>query len=271
MAKKKNKKSNRKGGWKAFGSFIVSGGQLLGRSLPFIAVAVIAGYLVFSAKQFLYADNGLSIQKINFEPAQALSIQQMQAIDAKYLGKNILKVNIQALARTLEKDPGIQSAAVSKKFPSELVIQLQPRVPAALIRFSPKGSYGVVSDDGMILRVTDKPGPSDVIIEAFESGLKEPSLGYQIPLRSYLESVKFLNAFAEHALASEEKVTKITLDHSGNVIINLRQGPPIHLGRRPSERLNALQEMLPLLNREDRTKIDYVDLQFDNVIVKRKG
>lgn len=271
MGKKKSKKSGRKGGWKTVFNSLLTGGQFLVKSLPFIAVVAVAGYLVFSAKQFLYADNGLSIQKINVQPSQALSLQQLQTLDAKYLGKNILKINIQGLAQALERDPGIQAAKVTKKFPSELSIELTPRTPAAVIRFSPKGNFGVVSDDGMILRITDTVGPSDVLVEAFEAGIKEPSLGHQISLKSYHEAVKFLHAFSEHSLASEEKVTKISLDHSGNVIIHLRQGPPIHLGRRPVERLNALQEMLPLLNREDRTKIDYVDLQFDNVIVKRKG
>lgn len=271
MGKKKSKKQGKKTNWKAVSAFASSMGQFGIKLVPVAAVLSIAFLMVFGAKQFLYADSGLNIQKVHVEPAQALSIPQLQNLEMKYLGRNILQVDIQSIADALEKDPAIRSAKVYRKLPNQLSVELVPRTPIGFIRFSPKGGFGAISEDGMILSVTNTPNPSSVVIEAFESGLKEPSLGSTFKSKGFLEAAKFLSNFAEHSLAQEEKVTKITLSSTGNVIIVLRMGPPIHLGHRPSERLDALQEMLPLLNREDRMKIDYVDLQFDNVIVKRKG
>ena len=71
-------------------------------------------------------------------------------------------------------------------------------------------------------------------------------------------------------LSHFEVLTRIGIDHLGNVSIILGNGPQIRLGRRPMDSLKSLEKTIPLLKSEERSKIEYVDLQYDNVIVKRK-
>ena len=110
-----------------------------------------------------------------------------------------------------------------------------------------------------------------VLLEAFELGLKEPRVGETVKNRAFQESIRFLKAFRGSPLGKREPLSRIGFDGAGNVHILFASGPPkIFLGRRPSERMAALDKVAPLLEREGRERIDYVDLEFDQVIVKRK-
>jgi hypothetical protein len=88
--------------------------------------------------------------------------------------------------------------------------------------------------------------------------------------RGFQEALKFLEIFWAHEMSKRETVTKISLDRLGNVTVTLGSGPELRLGRRPEERMAALEKITPLLESGERSAVEYIDLQFDNVIVKRK-
>ncbi len=272
MAKKKRRKSGKGRGF--FGLIVSLGGAAvkgLIKGLPVITAIFIAGSAFFGMRQFLYADHGLNIQKISVEPMEALSVRQRQDLETRLIGKNILQVSLREVAARLEKDPAVQSARVTRRLPSEIWIGIHPRIPLGYVQFSPKGNYGVISEDGMILDTAAKPAPSSLVIDAIGLGYREPSIGSKMTNRGFAEIASFIDAFQVHPLAEEMAIAKMTLDANGNVTVVFNSYPPIHLGRRPAERLSAVEKMIPLLKRENLSKIDYVDVQFDNVIVKRKG
>lgn len=226
--------------------------------------------MFFGVREALYADSTLSIGRIVVEPADALSAARRKELDERFLGKNILRVNLEKIARELEANPEIRTARVTRRMPALLKIQIEARKPVALIRFSPRGPLGLISEDGVILDVLPQPAASLIIFEAFDAGIRQPKFGDRFRHPGFLEAVKFLKAFWGHPLARLETVTKITLDSFGNVTVTLRGDLQVRLGRRPAERFSAMEKVVPLLEREDRKQIEYVDLQFDSVIVKRK-
>ena len=63
----------------------------------------------------------------------------------------------------------------------------------------------------------------------------------------------------------------LMLDKFGNMSIRPIDGPEIRLGRKPMDKLEFLDKIVQLLNQQNRRDIEYVDLQFDNMIVKRRG
>jgi cell division septal protein FtsQ len=141
----------------------------------------------------------------------------------------------------------------------------------ALIRFSSKGDYGLVSEDGMILDVVSKPNSTDLVIEAFAMGTQKPAMGLQIKDKEFREASKFIKAYWKKSLSEQEPISIISLDHLGNVSAILSKGPVVRLGRKPAGRLEAMEKLVPLLKDENRDLIDYVDLQYDDVVIKRKG
>lgn len=268
MPKKRRKKSG--GSWKSVGRFFSDSAKAFFKVMPALVIMFALGATFLGVREALYADPNLTIQKVVVEPPDALAHAQQEKIESAVLGKNILQFDIQSVTSRLEKDPNVLAAHVVKKLPSQLYIEITRREAVAVIRFSPGGNYGVVSADGMILDLVTEKNVSGVVLEATGFSMKQPSIGTQIRDRSFFEAIKFLKAYQIHPMAQFEPLTKIALDHLGNISITLGQGPVIRLGHRPSERLTALEKMLPVLQSEGRAKIDYVDLQFDNAIVKQK-
>ncbi|MBI3314249.1 MAG: FtsQ-type POTRA domain-containing protein [Candidatus Omnitrophica bacterium] len=271
MARKKRKKAGKKGIFAGIGFLIKSSFALALKAAPGALVILLAGGLFLGVRQMLYADSTLAIQKITVDPATAISIPARANLESDLLGKNILQVNLKRVARSLENNPEIEHARVFRSLPSEIKIEVEKRQPIAFIQFSSRGSVGLISSDGMILDVFPKYDGTFILIEAFASGLNDPKIGMQFRSEGFAHAVKFIKAFWEHQLARRETITKIRLDHLGNVTVVLGTGPAIKLGRNPVEKLNDMEKIVHLLDGEGRKAIDYIDLQFDNVIIKRKG
>ena len=269
MPKRKRRKSGNKSGLH-LGKLLLAGGHFFLRSLPFVLAVVMGGSIFLGVRKALYADSSLAVQQIVVDPPQGLSSSEREVLESVLLGKNILKIKLEQIARGLEKNPEIQNARVTRLLPSRLKIEIEKRKPIAYIQFAPKGLFGLISDDGMILDVFPKPESSLFVVEAYAAGLKAPPLGARVKVQGFPEAIDFVKAYWGHSLARVEALSRISLDHLGNVTVILGEGPSIRLGRKPAERLGAFEQIIPLLSEEERSNIDYVDLQFDHVIVKRK-
>lgn len=271
MARKKKRKTTRKKSF--FGpaaGFLKSAFALGFKALPgFAVLAVFAGAL-FGIRQSLYADPHLSIREVQVEPASGLTPGRRQDLETRLLGKNILGIDLKQIALDLQQNPQIRSARVNRDLPSRVKVYITNRTPTAFVHFSANGPYGVVSEDGMILDVAQKSNSSLVTIEAYGLGIKSPVVGQRINHRGYSETVDFLKAFWRHPIAKRETLGRISIDPQGQVIVVLGAGPEIRLGRRPASRMATLEKVMHLLEGDGRAMIEYIDLQYDNVIVKRK-
>lgn len=240
------------------------------RLLPFVIIILGCGGIFLGVKDALYADAGLGIQKVEVVPADSLSANQRQALDGMLLGKNIMNVDLKKVSSVMEKDPGIHRAVTVKHLPNQVSVLVERRHAVACIQFASQGNCGMVSEDGVILDVIPSKNATGLIIESFESGKREPQLGMKVSVKGFSEAISFLRAYEKMELSRFETLTRIGIDHLGNVSIILGNGPQIRLGRRPLESLKSLEKTIPLLKSEERSRLEYVDLQYDNVIVKRK-
>jgi cell division septal protein FtsQ len=270
MAKKR--KRSGKGG-KMFSSLFSGIGAFFKFSLkviPIFFLVFMAGGLFMGVRAALYRDTSLAIQKIKVEPPEALAPAQRDMLETALSGRNILKVDISKVANSLEQDPWIQSARVVKSLPSTLVFKIQRREPIGFLRLAPGGPLALVSADGTVLDDAAVKTADGLIIEAVEPDVKSASKGFHVTARGFQECVKFLQAFEKHPMAQYEKVTFLSYDRIGNVDVMLGKGPRIRLGRRPAEVIPSFEKIMALLQGPDRDKIEYIDLQFDNVIVKQR-
>ena len=269
MGKKKRKKSPGGKGLKAFFGWTKS---LLGFGLRVVPLALVifgVGAAFLGVKQALFADPNLNINKITVEPADALSALQKERLYAVLQGKNILDTDIVAVSRELEKDAWVEKAQVVRRFPAEIKVVIEKRKPLAYVRLGASTVLRLVAEDGTVLDTTDK-NISGLLIEIAPSGAREPGIGQQLTAKGFAESVEFLRAFENHKMAQFETISKMRIDHLGSISITAGKGPEIRLGRRPLEVFHLLDKVLPLLASKEREHIDYVDLQFGNVIVKQK-
>jgi len=267
----KRKKSRKNTPWKSlWGGLRVAFTAAL-RMLPTVAAAGVAVGLFWGVREALYADPQLNIHQVLVDPVTGLANEKRQDLESRLLGKNILKIDLNRIAEELEKKPAIQSARVDRILPSSVNIGISTRTPVAFIKFTPSGRFGLISEDGMILDIAAEKNNSLPLVEAFGLEMKEPRIGLPLKNRGFVEVVRFLKAYWQHPVSGREPLSRISLDAQGNVSITLGPGPEIRLGRHPSSRINVLEKMMYLIEGNDRKQLEYVDLQFDNVIVKRKN
>lgn len=269
MARKRRSKSKRLRR-SSIKHFFLSLLTLVVKAFPALcSIGAVLG-IFLGIKQVLYADAQLQIRTIGVHPPLALSADQRRVLESKYIGKNLLTVPLQKIASDLEKDPEIRNAKVVRRFPSYLDIEIERREPLAYIRTSNKDPWGVIADDGVVLDLIKEPQTGILVMEAFFLEKSNLRPGYKIKHRGLTEAIRFAQAFWQHPLAQTHTLDKLSFDHLGNVSAQFNQGPEVRLGRSPKDRLGALEKVLQVIDSDQSKRIDYIDLQFENVIVKKK-
>ncbi|MFH0984524.1 MAG: hypothetical protein V1882_03195 [Candidatus Omnitrophota bacterium] len=271
MGKKKFKKGKKGGLFSLIGTFFRGALWLFWKLLP---VALIAGVLVYAGfvvKKNLCEDRWLRVQSVQIIPSDALSPQSIRMLEDKILGKNILLLDLKKIARTIELGPGAQGVRVVRDMPTTIRVEIQKRQPIANVQLKTGGSYAVVADDGFIIQLRPVLDPALIYMEDFNEPFKEPRVGERLQNKGFLEALRFMRLYRKHDLARRETVTRISLDPNGYVTVRLGEGPDFKLGRKPSEAINALTNAVYLLKTEPRENVEYMDLQYGRVAVKRKS
>jgi hypothetical protein len=235
---------------------------------------VIAGVLVYAGfvvKKGLCEDRWLRVQSIQIIPPDALSPQSIRTLEDKILGKNILLLDLKKIAGTIELGPGAQSVRVVREMPTTVRVEIRKRKPVANVQLKPGGPYAIAADDGFIIEIRPALDPAWILMEDFSEPFKEPRIGARLQNKGFTEALRFMKVFRRHELARRETVTRISLDPNGYVTVRLGEGPDFKLGRKASEAIASLTNAVYLLKTEPRENVEYMDLQYDRVAVKRKS
>jgi cell division septal protein FtsQ len=271
MGKKKFKKGKKGGFFSFLGSVFRGIGWLLWKLLPFVVIAGLLTYAGFAVKKVLCEDRWLKVQEVRVVPPDVLSSQSIRMLEDKILGKNILLLGLKKIEGTIELGPGAQSVRVIREMPATIRVEIQKRKPVANVQLRPGGPYAIVAEDGYIIESRPALDPAWILVEDFSEPFKEPRVGARLQNKGFPEALRFLKVFRKHELARREAVTRISLDPYGNVTVRLGEGPDFQLGRRAAERLPFLTKAVYLFKTEPRENIEYMDLQYDRVAVKRKA
>lgn len=271
MSKKRFRKG--KPGWffSALAAAVRGFAGFLWRLLPLAVVAAALIYAGFVVKKGLCEDRWLRVQEVRVVPPDALSPQGIRMLEEQILGKNILLLDLKKIAGTITLGPGAQSVRVVREMPTTIRIEIRKRRPVANVQLRAGGPYAIAADDGVIIEVRRELDPAWVLIEDFSEPFTEPRVGASLRNRGFYEALRFIKAFRRHELSRLETVTRVSLDPNGYVTVRLGEGPDFKLGRKASESLNSLSNAVYLLKTEPRENIEYMDLQYDRVAVKRKS
>lgn len=267
---KKTRKGKRGGFFKAIGSIFRALGWVLWKALPVLLIAALTVFIGLEIRKVLMRDRFLQVREVKIVPPDVLSTQSIRALESKILGRNILTLDLGRIEKQIELGPGAQSVRVIREMPSALRIEIKKRDPVANVQLKQNGLFAIVADDGYMIETRAEADPAWVLIEDYSEPVKEPKVGMRIQNKGFPEALRFLAAFRKHELSRRENIAKIVLDPYGNVTVRLGEGPDFQLGRKASERLSFLTKAIYLFNTEPREKIEYMDLQYDRIAVKRK-
>ncbi|OGX11216.1 MAG: hypothetical protein A2351_06910 [Omnitrophica bacterium RIFOXYB12_FULL_50_7] len=270
MGKKKFRKGKKGWFFSALGAMFRGIVWFLWKLLPIVVIAGVLVYAGFVVKKGLCEDRWLRVQGIQIIPPDALSPESIRTLEDKILGKNILLLDLKKIAGTIALGPGAQSVRVVREMPTTIRIEIQKRRPIANVQLRQGGPYAIVADDGFIIESRSALDPAWILVEDFSESFKEPRIGARLQNKGFTEALRFMKVFRSHELGRRETVTRMSLDSNGYVTVRLGEGPDFKLGRKASERITALTNAVYLLKTEPRENIEYMDLQYDRVLVKRK-
>ncbi|MBU9889543.1 MAG: FtsQ-type POTRA domain-containing protein [Candidatus Omnitrophica bacterium] len=268
---RKNKKGKRGGFFRGLGAVLRALGWVIWKLVPVLLIAVLTLMIGLEVRKVLMRDSFLQVREIKVVPPEVLSDQSVRALESKVLGRNILTLDLRRIEQQIELGPSAQSVRVVREIPATVRIEIKKRDPVANVQLKPKGPYAVVADDGYMIEIRSDPDPAWVVMEDHGDAVKEPRVGLRVQNRGFFEALRFMTLFRKHELSRRETVTKIVLDPYGNVTVRLGEGPDFQLGRKPAERISFLTKALYLFHTEPREAIEYLDLQYDRIAVKRKS
>lgn len=201
---------------------------------------------------FLISWDYLDIKNIKIVcPKASVTVDMHEFFEGKKLG-NMLLLNIDRVQRVLEEHRWVADVSVRRMFPSTLKIEVQPRIPEAVVK---KENFYLIDREGIFLEEIDQPERAEFPL-LVDSGLFAQH--YQEKLRLAWECLDSLPP------SEKEKIEVLDLSGYENVVVRLRGSTTDYkLGAdRFLEKLNSLQDWRPQLDIFE--PLEYVDLRFQD-------
>jgi len=251
-------------------NFISLLGLIILKLTPGLLALVLLVFSFLGIRKAVYADPGLTVGYVSFSPEDALSENEKKVISRPLMGEHLFRIDLKGVAQRIERKPEILDVVVVKELPDSLTVKIEKRRAFAVIPVSGKFRYAVVSQDGVVMKLIDETDPDLILIEPMNRRFRWNE-GERVLLNGYAACVSFVYAYWEHPVFKKESIEKIRLDVLGNMAIELGKGLEIRIGEYNDQKMEALLKAFSILEKHDRSTIEYIDLQFDEIIVKRKG
>ena len=180
-------------------------------------------------------------------------------------GESLLLLDLNEIRGRLLGHSLVRNATVRRRLPSELVVEIEERIPAALLRGSPR--Y-IVDTEGYVMAVagTDERYPLPCISgvdlkdgEVTAEGLAEIQAGIEI-----------FKAMRDEGFPSMEEVDCVDFSHAADAVItSVGSFPPVHIGRSDiRDRLRRWRLVADDIESRLGT-VEYIDLRAAGMVVTR--
>jgi cell division septal protein FtsQ len=250
--------------------------RILHRALP--AAATVLAVIVIVAASYIGGPRGwrwLS-EKVISSPVFRLegvlvrgnrnvSDEEAVRVAGVTMGESILAMDLESLRRRLLAYPLVRSASVQRRLPSALVIELEERVPVALVR---SGRNFIVDRDGKVMSVTEGdvkiPLPcltGVAILDGRVTAAAMEDLGAGLEL---------MEAVRAGGFPSPESLDCIDVSNGNDaVIVPVRGRPLVHVGRENlEERLKRLKLVAADISAR-KQEIEYIELRAEGQVIAK--
>jgi cell division protein FtsQ len=222
-----------------------------------LAISGLAGGLLWTTTQPIWVLR--KSDQVIIQGNQLLSDQVIKSFLPLSYPQSLLRVQPEIIARSLESQPTIADATVTRQlFPPEVTIQVKERVPVAItLTKAIKGTVSTPTSIGLL----DATGVL-IPIESYASRdrkLKLPNLKVIGPLEQYR---LYWTQLYQAVSSSPVKVTEIDCQDPANIILRTELGI-VHLGSYSSHltaQFKVLAQMRRLTEQVKSSQIAYIDL-----------
>lgn len=236
---------------------------LIGLSLFLLFCFLLSFYFFINSAFF-------NLQKIKVSGCSTVAEDTVIKLSGLALGTNLLKIDAHEVVKKIEMHPVIKTVHVSRKFPHTLVLQVEERIPVALVVGS-DGYLAIDSEGIYIQQVQDLLNFNLPVISGIS--LKEGiTLGTDLTTSGLEAALQLLRVMDQEFLKS---VAEIKAASPYSLTLKMLQGVEIRFGE-PEEierKLQIIQELL-IENEEiiNNQTVEYIDLRYNSLpVIKRKN
>jgi cell division septal protein FtsQ len=212
------------------------------------------------AGERLFARNDkFTIREIEVTTTGTLPVSNLREYAGVAEGQNLFAVDIEQIARNIERTPRVRSAEVRRVLPDKLSIRVHERVAIARIAEGATGLPMAVDRDGFVL------GPSVGRGLPIISGLAEKGLAPGSIIRDSraLDALEALHVCEQTKLGTLLNIQAINVKHPDYLDLALASGARVDIGRdRIAWRLEKLADLIST-HRELGMELEYADLTVD--------
>jgi cell division septal protein FtsQ len=183
------------------------------------------------------------------------------------LQPNIFKLNFTGLKNALLENPKIEEVMIQRKVPQDILIKVKSRHPIAKILIN-SSVFGV--DKNLVVFKMENKYDLPVI-----TGLGTLKTGKPLKDSRLKEALLIISKINEHEMGLFNDIGRIDVSNPYDILMITKiGGTKIHLGsqlepKRLVERLKELETILNYFQKKAQIP-EYIDLRFDNIIVKDK-
>lgn len=134
---------------------------------PFLLAVVLVG-LPVAAALWIYTSPRFLLRQLQIGGTAQVATEEIAKALAPLRGRHLLGLSLADIEGRLTENRWVKSAAIRKELPDRLVVQIEERQPAALLRREAGIFY--VDVDGFVIGAYDLAGPVDLVLVSVAPG-----------------------------------------------------------------------------------------------------
>ena len=210
------------------------------------------------------------VQEIAISGYEILDKENYQNIVDQFDIRSIHDVKMQKIAETIEANPFVKAARVSRRFPNQITINIVERKPLAILNMD---SFFMLDGEAVVL--PDHPYSQSAmvpILSGFNTALDLYPEGEQTYSIKVKEAVAILNKLSKGYPALYENISELTLNSHDEYVIILTDRPTrVILGKNDIfSKLNILKNFEETLGQRQLTDYRLLDMRYKKQLVARE-
>ncbi len=239
-------------------------------SLPFILSLTTIGVLLGGVVAYAVNSTTFQLQEVKILNIGTLTPDQSFKFSELQRGENLLQLDLVNVQQVIKRNhPEFKEVRVRRVLPNRVEILLKRRTPVAQVLFS---RYIQVDKDLVMLPGSaTSPFRNLTVIEGSSVPRAGLTVGVTLEDDSTRQALRLMEILRQSNILRKHALTKIDITDPKNIIlfvdgvIEIRMG-----GNHFIERLKILDQTLRTVEL-NASKISYIDLRFDDIVVGPKG
>ncbi len=249
-------------------SLKVAGGlrKFLLSSLPYLLSLALVGVLFGAVIAYAVNSSTFLLEEVRILNAGTLTSEQAFQFCELRKGENLIALDLVNVQQVIKRrHPEFKEVRVRRVLPNRVEVLLKRRTPTAQVAFS---KFVQIDKDLVILPGSAlAPFRNLTVIEGTPIPREGLTVGVTIRDTATKKAIKLMDIIKRSNVLRKHVLTKIDIGDSKNLSLFVDQDIEIKIGNSHLiERLKILDQTLKTIEL-DRSKIRYIDLRFDDVVI----